>query len=149
MKCYVKYVGLTLLLAATAAAQSPGASDGLRQGYRAFSFVLKDGGASAQTVKPLNRVDLIVTVHELIGGETNQVTRTAIQDVTVRQSEKHSDGSLIQLEVTPTEAQFLAALTHDAKFALALRPRSDVSYVKDLKDVDSREIKSRLDRSSK
>jgi Flp pilus assembly protein CpaB len=149
MTCYMKYIGLCLLFASTAAAQTPDASDGIRKGYRAVSLVLKDGGASAQTVKPLNRVDLIVSVQEVIGGETNNVTRTAIQNVTVRQSEKHSDGSLIQLEVTPTEAQFLAALTHDAKFALALRPRSDVSYVKGLKDVDSREIKSRLDRSSK
>jgi Flp pilus assembly protein CpaB len=142
-------MGCALLFATTVAAQSPDASDGIRKGYRAFSFVLKDSGASAQTVKPLNRVDLIVTVQEVIGAETNQVTRTAIQDVSVRQSEKHSDGSLIQLEVTPSEAQFLAALTHDAKFALALRPRSDVSHVQDLKDVDSREIKSRLDRSAK
>ena len=149
MTHYMKYMGLTFLLAATVAAQAPDASDGIRKGYRAFAFVLKDSGASAQTVKHLSRVDLIVTVQEVIKGETNLVTRTAIQDVTVRQSERHCDGSLVQLEVTPNEAQFLAALTHDAKFGLALRPRSDVSYVKDLKDVDAREIKSRLNRTRK
>jgi len=147
-RCLSSFI-IVIFLATPALAQSGDLSDGIQKGYRIFPLLLKDAGAAAQTIKPANRVDLIVTVPEVTGGQTQLVTRVAIQDVAVRGSESLNNGSLVKLEITLSESQFLTALTHDAQYAIALRSRTDVGYGKDLGEVNSKAIKARLEHTDK
>ena len=140
MKRLVVFAGVALLVVGGALAQSTDVSEHLNRGRRAFSLVVQDGGVAAVTVKANSRVELIATVQEIVADETNQVTRTVMQDILVLGSSYFKNGSLIQLEVTPQEVQLLAALKNDANFTVAQRPKADVSYTKDLNPLNSTDL---------
>ena len=144
--------GVALLVVAGVLAQSNDVSDHLNNGRRAFSLVVQDDGVATVTLKANSRIDLIATLREITAFETNQVTRTVMQNVLVLGSYSFKNGSLLQLEVTPQEAQLLAALKTDVTFSLALRPKADFSYTKDLNPLRSadlmREMKQPLPRAN-
>ena len=142
-----------------------GLSTMVKPGLRAISIPVSGAAAVSGLVRPNDHIDILGTFtfpSRRQQGETEAVTLTLLQDVTVlatgnrlgRQGAYGSDSwsqqqaggySTISLEVTPREAEVLTfAQSVKGQLALSLRNEDDVSFEKQLPEVDFKEIETRL-----
>lgn len=134
----------------------------VKREMRALSLAV--GGASTVSgmVEPNDHVDVLGTFTLPSGttpGEMESVTLTVLQDVTVlatgqqlakqlggaRRGTRDTGYSTVTLEVTPREAELLVfAQQARGKLTLSLRNPSDISFEKDLPNVDFKKLQSQL-----
>lgn len=137
----------------------------VQPGLRAISINVSGANAVSGMVRPKNRVDVLGTFSfpsKKVEGEMEAVTLTILQDVTVlatgnemahkRIHTKSINGfqpqksySTVTLEVTPREAELLTfAQTMQGRLTLALRNSSDVSFEKDLPEINFDQLENSL-----
>jgi len=138
----------------------------IKPGLRAISINVSGAHAVSGMVRPNNRVDVLGTFSfpsKTIEGEIEAVTLTVLQDVTILatgnemahkriQSTTSINGyqpqksySTVTLEVTPREAELLTfAQTVQGRLTLALRNSSDVSFEKDLPEINFQQLETSL-----
>lgn len=128
----------------------------VKQGMRAISISVSGAAAVSGLVQPNDRVDVLGTFSLPSKGnpaEMESVTLSVLQDVTVlatgarladqesgaktRGGERAGGYNMITLEVTPREAELLVfAQTVKGGLTLALRNPADVSFEKDLPEIN-------------
>ncbi|MBU0679442.1 MAG: Flp pilus assembly protein CpaB [Verrucomicrobia bacterium] len=132
-------------------------------GMRAVSIAVGGADAVSGLVKPNDHVDILGTftmASRKTPGETETVTLTVLQDVTVLAtgqrlgrdefvgqglSARSSGYSVVTLEVTPREGELLVfAQKVKGSLTLSLRNSDDVSFEKDLPEVDFQHIENKL-----
>jgi pilus assembly protein CpaB len=141
-----------------------GLSAMVKPGMRAISIAVSGAAAVSGLVRPNDHVDILGTFtfpSRRQAGETEAVTLTMLQDVTIlatgtrlgRQGAYGSDTwsqqaggfSTISLEVTPREAEMLTFAQHvKGQLVLALRNEDDVSFEKALPEVNFEMIEKNL-----
>ena len=136
----------------------------VKKGMRAVSINASGAASVTGMVNPNDHVDVIGTfTFPDESGKRDQaalVTCTILQNVlvlatgktTAKMAGRVSDGSVqgaystVTLEVTPREAEMLAfAEQMRGRLSLSLRNRSDVSYEKELPQVDFAKIRSEIE----
>ena len=136
----------------------------VRKGMRAVSINASGAAAVSGMVNPNDHVDVIGTfTFPDESGRREQaalVTCTILQNVlvlatgktTAKMAGRHNDGapqnaySTVTLEVTPREAEMLAfAEQMRGRLTLSLRNRNDVSYEKELPQVDFAKIRAEIE----
>jgi pilus assembly protein CpaB len=145
---------------------SPQLESMVKPGLRAISINVSGAHAVSGMVRPNNRVDVLGTFSfpsKTVEGELEAVTLTVLQDVTVlatgnemAHKRLHNNTSVngyqpqksystVTLEVTPREAELLTfAQTVQGRLTLALRNSSDVSFEKDLPEVNFEQLENSL-----
>ncbi|MDA3798940.1 MAG: Flp pilus assembly protein CpaB [Kiritimatiellae bacterium] len=130
----------------------------IKPGLRAISINVSGAHAVSGMVRPNNRVDVLGTFSfpsKTVEGELEAVTLTVLQDVTVLATgtemahkrahnttgvngyQPQKSYSTVTLEVTPREAELLTfAQTVQGRLTLALRNSDDVSFEKDLPEIN-------------
>jgi pilus assembly protein CpaB len=139
-----------------------GLAASVKHGMRAVSINASGSAAVSGLVQPNDRVDILGTFtfpSRKKAGETESVTLTVLQDVTVLatgtklgkavpgQSVSSGGGSYnaVTLEVTPREAEVLVFAQHvRGQLLLSLRNDADGSYEKSLPEVDFKLIEENL-----
>jgi pilus assembly protein CpaB len=141
-----------------------GLSAMITTGMRAISISVGGAAAVSGLVRPNDHVDILGTFtfpSRRQQGETEAVTLTLLQDVTVLAtgtrlgkqgvygadtwSQQAGGYSTVSLEVTPREAEMLTFAQHvKGQLVLALRHEDDVSFEKSLPEVDFQLIETRL-----
>lgn len=142
-----------------------GLSAMVKPGLRAISISVGGAAAVSGLVKPNDHIDILGTFtfpSRVRQGETEAVTLTLLQDVTVlatgsrlgRQggaygadtwSQPAGGYSSVSLEVTPREAEVLTfAQSVKGQLVLSLRNEDDVSFEKTLPEVDFKLIENNL-----
>lgn len=133
----------------------------VKNGLRAISIAVSGEAAVSGLVQPNDRVDLIGTFtfpSRNNPGQMENVTLTVLQDVTVLATgqqlatdetlgipSRRGGYSAVTLEVTPREAEVLIFAQHlRGQIALSLRNREDVSYERDLPEINFEHIESKL-----
>jgi pilus assembly protein CpaB len=134
----------------------------VKPGLRAISIAVSGPSAVSGLVQPNDRVDILGTFtfpSRKKNGDTEAVTLTVLQDVTVLATGpklgKTGIGSAsygpaggystVSLEVTPREAEMLVFAQHvKGQLLLTLRNEEDVSFEKDLPEVDFDHIEKEL-----
>ena len=136
----------------------------VKKGMRAVSINASGAASVTGMVNPNDHVDVIGTfTFPDESGKRDQaalVTCTILQNVlvlatgktTAKMAGRASDGSVqgaystVTLEVTPREAEMLAfAEQMRGRLSLSLRNRSDVSYEKEMPQVDFAKIRSEIE----
>jgi pilus assembly protein CpaB len=145
---------------------SPQLESMVKPGLRAISINVSGAHAVSGMVRPNNRVDVLGTFSfpsKTVEGELEAVTLTVLQDVTVlatgnemAHKRLHNNTSVngykpqksystVTLEVTPREAELLTfAQTVQGRLTLALRNSSDVSFEKDLPEINFEQLETSL-----
>lgn len=141
-----------------------GLSAMIKPGLRAISVAVGGSAAVSGLVKPNDHVDILGTFtfpSRSKAGETEAVTLTLLQDVTIlatgtrlgRTGGYGADTwtaqaggySTVSLEVTPREAEVLTfAQSVKGQLVLSLRNEDDVSFERTLPEVDFRAIEQNL-----
>jgi len=139
-----------------------GLSGMVQPGMRAISIQASGAAAVSSMIQPGDRIDVLGTFSfpsKVNPTEMETVTLTVLQDVSVlatgqitaRQSgsKRPQSGpagySTITLEVTPRESELLVfAQQTQGRLTLSLRNPGDVSFEKDLPEVNFRELEKRL-----
>lgn len=142
-----------------------GLSRMIKNGLRAVSIAVGGEAAVSGLVQPDDHVDILGTFNlpsRSQPGETETVTLTILQDVTVLatgQQIAHDDYSsdsdrlarraggygTVTLEVTLREAELLAfTQTMKGRLSLALRHPEDVGYEKDLPEINFQQLEKSL-----
>jgi pilus assembly protein CpaB len=141
-----------------------GLSSTIKVGMRAVSIAVSGAETVSGLIQPSDHVDILGTFtfpSRRQAGETEAVTLTMLQDVTIlatgtrlgRQGAYGSDTwsqqaggfSTISLEVTPREAEMLTFAQHvKGQLVLALRNEDDVSFEKALPEVNFEMIEKNL-----
>lgn len=136
----------------------------VRPGLRAISISVGGAAAVSGLVQPNDRVDILGTFtfpSRKEAGQMEAVTLTLLQDVSVlatgqrlgrsdlmsRESSSQPAGgySAVTLEVSPREAEVLTFAQHvKGQLTLALRNPEDVSFEKDLPEIDFQHLENRL-----
>ncbi|HMP76969.1 MAG TPA: Flp pilus assembly protein CpaB [Kiritimatiellia bacterium] len=135
----------------------------INPGLRAISISVAGPAAVSGLVQPSDRVDILGTFTfpaRSRPGETESVTLTVLQDVTVlatgqrlARNELMNDAwaqasggyGTVTLEVTPREAELLVfAQTVKGQLTLSLRNPEDLGFVKDMPEVNFEHIESKL-----
>ena len=141
-----------------------GLAANVRKGMRAVSINASGAAAVSGMVNPNDHVDVIGTfTFPDESGKREQaalVTCTILQNVlvlatgktTAKMAGRHNDGSpqssysTVTLEVTPRDAEMLAfAEQMRGRLTLSLRNRNDVSYEKELPQVDFAKIRAEIE----
>jgi pilus assembly protein CpaB len=141
-----------------------GLSSMIQHDRRAISIGVSGPNAVSGLVLPNDHVDILGTFalpSRQAAGETEVVTLTLLQDVTVLATgtrlgkqlmyggDQWSSGaggySAVSLEVTPREAEVLVfAQQMKGQLTLSLRNRDDVGFVRELPEVDFKRLESEL-----
>ena len=139
-----------------------GLSSMVQPGMRAISLPASGAAVVSSMIEPGDRVDVLGTFSfpsKVNPAEMETVTLTVLQDVSVlatgqttaRQSATRrpqagqSGYSTITLEVTPRESELLVfAQQTKGRLTLSLRNPGDVSFEKDLPEINFRELEKRL-----
>lgn len=141
-----------------------GLAETIVPGMRAISISVDAVSSVSSMIKPNDRVDVLGTFSfpsTTITGETETVTLTVLQDVTVlatgqrmarsmsspsaRPDRSTRGYSTITFEVTPREAELLVfAQTVRGRLYLSLRNPSDVSFVTDLPCINFDHLQNKL-----
>ncbi|MBM4148721.1 MAG: Flp pilus assembly protein CpaB [Lentisphaerae bacterium] len=132
----------------------------VRPGLRAVSLAVGGASAVSSLVQPNDRVDILGSFFfpsKKVEGEMETVTLTVLQDVSVlatgqelasqrsSRRSRNSNYSTVTVEVTPREAELLVfAQQMKGRLTLSLRNPSDVSFEKDLPEVDFSELETNL-----
>lgn len=135
----------------------------IKPGLRAISISVAGPAAVSGLVQPSDRVDILGTFTfpaRNRPGETESVTLTVLQDVTVlatgqrlARNELMNDAwaqasggfGTVTLEVTPREAELLVfAQTVKGQLTLSLRNPEDLGFEKDMPEVNFEHIESKL-----
>lgn len=130
---------------------------------RAISLPIGGANAVSSMVQPNDRVDILGTFSfpsKKVAGEMENVTITVLQDVTIlatgqtmakqsgpkrRQMTSGASYNTVTVEVTPREAEMLVfAQQMKGSLTLALRNSTDVSFEKDLPEVNFQQIETSL-----
>jgi len=149
-----------------AAARRPtGLAPMIRTGMRAVSIAVSGPDAVSGLVQPNDRVDILGTFSlpsRSVPGEMETVTLTVLQDVTVlacgaylARSDQPSGTdpfrpggyNMVTLAVTPREAELLTFIQHMrglGQLTLSLRNPEDVSFEKELPEINFRRLESVL-----
>lgn len=143
-------------------AKARGLASLIKPGLRAISLSVAGAAAVSSMIQPNDRVDVLGTFSfpaKAANGEMETVTLTVLQDVTVlatgqtmahqrfRQDQywRRSSYNSITLEVTAREAELLVfAQQMKGSLYLSLRNPSDVSFEKDLPEIDFQHLESKL-----
>jgi pilus assembly protein CpaB len=141
-----------------------GLSTSLKVGMRAISVSVSGAEAVSGLVQPSDHVDILGTFSlpsRTLAGEMETVTLTVLQDVSViacgnqlaqsfaGKSEVARSGgyNMVTLEVTPREAELLTFIQHMrglGQLTLSLRHPDDVSFEKDLPEIDFKRLEGAL-----
>ncbi|MEK7270755.1 MAG: Flp pilus assembly protein CpaB [Planctomycetota bacterium] len=140
-----------------------GLSGTVQPGLRAISISVGGAAAVSGMVEPNDRVDVLGTFSfpsKTAAGEMEAMTLTVLQDVTVlatgqttakdqylrsRAMARAASYSTVTLEVTPREAELLVfAQQLQGRLTLSLRNSADVTFEKDLPDVNFKYLESKL-----
>jgi pilus assembly protein CpaB len=142
-----------------------GLAETITPGMRAIAISVDAVSSVSSMIKPNDRVDVLGTFSfpsSSVTGEMETVTLTVLQDVTVlaagqrmaqRDSFRASDRaertqrgySTITFEVTPREAELLVfAQTVRGRLYLSLRNPADVSFVKDMPEINFEHLENKL-----
>jgi pilus assembly protein CpaB len=139
-----------------------GLSTMVTPGQRALSIAVSGASAVSGMVEPDDHVDVLGTFSfpsKTVVGEMETVTLTILQDVTVlatgqdisksyasrRTPARNTSYSTITLAVWPREAELLVfAQQVQGRLTLALRNSSDVSFQKEMPQVDFKLLESEL-----
>lgn len=141
-----------------------GLSPMIKPGLRAISLAIAGEAAVSGLVQPNDRVDILGTFtmpSRSTPGQMETVTLTLLQDVSIlatgtrlaRQEGGYQSAfegrptsySSVTLEVTPREAELLVfAQNMKGQLTLALRNPEDVSFEKDLPEVDFKYLETKL-----
>lgn len=132
-------------------------------GLRAVSISVGGAAAVSGLVQPNDRVDILGTFFfpsKKVSGEMEAVTLTVLQDVTVlacgqtlakqedfgpQRRSSAAGYATVTLEVTPREAELLVfAETMKGRLTLSLRNPADISYEKDLPEIDFEHVEKKL-----
>ncbi len=136
----------------------------VRPGLRAYSLSVGGAAAVSGLVQPNDRVDILGTFtfpSRKQAGQMEAVTLTLLQDVSVlatgqrlgrsdfggQDSWNQQAGgySTVTLEVSPREAEVLTFAQHvKGQLTLALRNPEDVSFEKDLPEIDFQHLENKL-----
>jgi len=138
----------------------------IKPGLRAISINVSGAHAVSGMVRPNNRVDVLGTFSfpsKTIEGELEAVTLTVLQDVTILATgnemahkrlqnttsingyQPQKSYSTVTVEVTPREAELLTfAQTVQGRLTLALRNSDDVSFEKDLPEINFQQLETSL-----
>jgi pilus assembly protein CpaB len=133
----------------------------IHPGLRAISLAVGGAAAVSGMVQPNDRVDVLGTFplpSPSAPGEMETVTLTVLQDVTVlavgqtlaKQAQRARQAarttySSVTLEVTPREAELLVfAQQARGQLALSLRNPTDVSFEKDLPEINFKHLETEL-----
>lgn len=134
----------------------------VKPGLRALSLAVSGAEAVSGMVEPNDRLDILGTFSfpsKTVPGEMETVTLTVLQDVTVlatgTQMSRQAAGALlgsrragynsVTLEVTPREAELLVfAQQMKGRLTLALRNPGDLSFKKDLPEIDFHLLQTEL-----
>lgn len=136
-------------------------SASIKPGLRAISLAVSGPSAVSGMVEPNDRVDVLGTftfTSKTNPGEMESVTLTVLQDVTIlavgqqtaRQRAEQTGGraggySSVTVEVTPREAEVLTfAQQIKGSLTLSLRNPGDVSFEKNLPEVNFQHIEEKL-----
>jgi pilus assembly protein CpaB len=135
----------------------------VKPGLRAISLPVGSAEAVSSMVQPLDRVDVLGTFRfpsKANPEEMETVTLTVLQDVSIlatgqtlanemfdsatRRARKTSYNT-VTLEVTPREAELLVfAQQMKGRLTLSLRNPSDMSFEKDLPEIDFKHLENKL-----
>lgn len=143
-----------------------GLSSAMRVGMRAISIAVSGADTVSGLVQPSDRVDILGTFSlpsRNMPGEMETVTLTVLQDVSVlacgsqlarpdaagggSDSFRSGGYNAVTLEVTPREAELLVFIQHMrglGQLSLSLRHQDDVSFEKDLPEVDFKRLEGAL-----
>lgn len=143
--------------------QGSGLAPIIKPGMRAVSVSVGGAAAVSGLVQPNDRVDVLGTFYfpsKTTPGENEAVTLTVLQDVTVLATgqtlaKESSDAAArrrpaagyttVSFEVTPREAELLVfAETMKGRLTLSLRNPTDISYERDLPEINFEHIESKL-----
>lgn len=129
-------------------------------GRRALSIPVSGEAAVSGLIRPGDRVDILGTFvlpSRKTPGETENVTLTVLQDVTLLATGNKTDASdigvrggaggfnAVTLEVTSAEAELLVfAQSMKGRLYLTLRNKSDATYLKELPEVTFEEVEKRI-----
>jgi pilus assembly protein CpaB len=134
----------------------------VRPGMRAISLAISGASAVSGMIQPNDRIDILgtfTTPSRKVPGEMETATITVLQDVTVlatgqttakqyfmkRRQAGSASYSTLTVEVTPREAELLIfAQQAKGNLFLALRNPSDVSFEKELPEVNLQKMESSL-----
>jgi len=135
----------------------------VKSGLRALSLNVGGAAAVSGLVQPNDRVDIIGTFtfpSRKLAGQTEAVTLTLLQDVSVLATGQRlgksdllgvdNSGagggySTVTLEVSPREAEVLTFAQHvKGQLTLSLRNPEDLSFEKDLPEIDFQHLENRL-----
>lgn len=132
----------------------------IKPGMRAVSISVSGASAVSGLVQPGDRVDILGTFtfpSRKKAGDTEAVTLTVLQDVSIlatgprlAKSAPGSSGqaggySTVTLEVTMREAEMLVFAQHvKGQLLLTLRNEEDLTFEKDLPEVDFQQIEQSL-----
>lgn len=137
----------------------------IRNGMRAVSISVGGDAAVSGLVQPNDQVDIIGTFSfpsRKVPGEMETVTLTVLQDVSIlatgqrlakdavwsgeQATGRRSSGySTVTLEVTPREGELLIFAQHvKGQLALALRHPEDISFEKDLPEINFEHLENKL-----
>jgi pilus assembly protein CpaB len=133
----------------------------VKPGMRAVSIAVNGPNSVSGLVQPNDRVDILGTFtfpSRKKAGETEAVTLTVLQDVTVlatgtrlgksglgNYNSPAGSYSSVTLLVTPREAEVLVFAQHvKGQLLLTLRNPEDVSFEKNLPEVDFQQIETKL-----
>lgn len=134
----------------------------ITMGMRAISLSVGGAAAVSSMVQPNDRIDVLGTfsfASKTVPGEMETVTLTVLQDVTVlatgqrlakqafggRRGGRSSSYSTVTLEVTPREAELLVfAQQVKGRLTLSLRNPSDVSFEKNLPEINFEHLENKL-----
>lgn len=135
-----------------------GISSQIKQKMRAISINVSGSASVSGMVRPTDRVDVIGTFSlpsKTAKGETDLVTMTVLQDVLIlatgketahSSNQKASNYSMVTLEVSLQEAETLIFTESiRGRLSLALRNPEDMSYEKDLPQVNFEHIRGSLE----
>jgi pilus assembly protein CpaB len=144
------------------APEAEGLAPGIRAGMRAVSLSVSGAAAVSGLVQPNDRVDILGTFtlpSRAAPGEMETVTLTVLQDVTVLATGQQlaRDRALalaagratayatVTVEVSPREAELLVfAQQTQGQLTLTLRNPADISFEKDLPEINFRALESTL-----
>ena len=145
------------------AGRKTGLAPMIKSGMRAVSVAIGGADAVSGLVQPNDRVDILGTFSfpsKTARGEMETVTLTLLQDVTILatgqqlanpelqgdQAGGRSSGyNTVTVEVTPREGELLIFVQHvKGQLTLALRNPEDVTFEKDLQNVNFDQVENRL-----
>jgi len=133
----------------------------IKPGMRAISMSLSSANTVSSMVQPNDRVDILGTFplpSPTVAGEMETVTLTMLQDVTIlatgqmlakdmtrARGGRRASYSSVTVEVTPREAELLVfAQQAKGQLTLALRNPSDLSFEKDIPEINFKHLESQL-----